>query len=109
MAYAGVTLALIQPFNEYADYRRAAVLRMLDMNDADKAGIKKGQKARFSASERGFVDAIAALVSQNPESARDRLLSFYFPCFILRFLLNVCMHHYKNVKIPPQREIVKCK
>ena len=54
MAYAGVTLALIQPFNEYADYRRAAVLRMLDMSDADKAGIKQGRKARFSESERGL-------------------------------------------------------
>ena len=47
MAYAGVTLALIQPFNEYADYRRAAVLRMLDMSDADKARHQAGPEGAF--------------------------------------------------------------
>ncbi|MDG1358761.1 MAG: hypothetical protein P8P36_11270 [Akkermansiaceae bacterium] len=74
MAYAGVSLALVQPFNEYADCRRAAVLKMLDLCDADKTQIKQGKPARFSASERGFSEAIAALVSQNPESAAAMFL-----------------------------------
>ncbi len=74
MAYAGVSLALVQPFNEYADCRRAAVLKMLDLCDADKAHMGQGKPARFSASERGFAEAIAALVSQDPKRAADMFL-----------------------------------
>ncbi|MGB2403182.1 MAG: hypothetical protein ACPIA7_07200 [Akkermansiaceae bacterium] len=74
MAYSGVTLALIQPFNEYADYRSAAALKMLDICDADKATMELGKEARFSSSERGFSRAIAALVSQKPGSAANMLL-----------------------------------
>ena len=109
MAYAGVTLALIQPFNEYADCRRAAVLRMLDMNDADKAGIKQGQKARFSASERGFVDAIAALVSQNPESASDMFLKVAIedPRFIQAKMIAVFLNRggYNVANEPSQKRL----
>lgn len=74
MAYSGVTLALIQPFNEYADYRSAAALKMLDICDADKAAVDLGKKARFSSSEKGFSRAIAALVSQKPQSAATMFL-----------------------------------
>lgn len=74
MAYTGVALALVQPFNEYADCRRAAVLKMLDICDADKAQIKESKATRFTASERGFTEAVAALVSENPESAGDMFL-----------------------------------
>ena len=109
MAYAGVTLALIQPFNEYADCRRAAVLRMLDMNDADKAGIKQGQKARFSASERGFIDAIAALVSQNPESASDMFLKVAIedPRFIQAKMIAVFLNRggYNVANEPSQKRL----
>ena len=109
MAYAGVTLALIQPFNEYADYRRAAVLRMLDMSDADKAGIKQGRKARFSESERGFVDAIAALVSQNPESAGDMLLKVAKddPRFIQAKMIAVFLNRggYNVANEPSQKRL----
>ena len=109
MAYAGVTLSLIQPFNEYADYRRAAVLRMLDMSDADNARIKKGQKARFSESERGFVDAIAALVSQNPESAGDMLLKVAKddPRFIQAKMIAVFLNRggYNVANEPSQKRL----
>jgi tetratricopeptide (TPR) repeat protein len=74
MAYAGVTMALIQPFNEYADCRGAAVLKMLDISDADKSRLAQGKAGRFSTAERGFADAVAALVSQNPQSAGDMFL-----------------------------------
>lgn len=74
MAYAGVTLALIQPFNEYADCRRAAVMKMLDICDADQVAIEQGAAARFSTSEKGFSKGIAALVSQKPQIAAEIFL-----------------------------------
>jgi tetratricopeptide (TPR) repeat protein len=69
MAYCGVTLALAKPYNEYAKYRRAAVSRMLDLVDADKAGMKLGKAERFPAVEKGFVMATATLVSASPRAA----------------------------------------
>ena len=74
MAYAGVTLALIQPFNEYADCRRAAVMKMLDICDADQVAIEQGAAARFPTSEKGFSRGIAALVSQKPQIAAEIFL-----------------------------------
>ena len=52
MAYCGVTLALVQPFSEFADQRRAAVTRMLDMIDADNKAVVEGKGERFSALEK---------------------------------------------------------
>jgi len=69
MAYCGVTLALVQPFSEFADQRRAAVTRMLDMIDADNKAVVEGKGERFSALEKKFAMAIAALVSMEPKTS----------------------------------------
>lgn len=69
MAYCGVTLALAKPYNEYAKYRMVAVNRMLDLLDADDAGVKAGKVERFSAAEKEFVLATATLVSASPRAA----------------------------------------
>ena len=75
MAYAGVALAWIQPFNEYADCRNASVARMLELIKADELGVEQGKKERYLASERRFALALAALVSGKPELAGDLFLS----------------------------------
>jgi len=69
MAYCGVSLALIQPFNEYSDFRRAAVTRMLDLVDADDLAMKNGKAGRYPKLEKKFAVAIAALVATNPRTA----------------------------------------
>lgn len=75
MAYAGVALAWIQPFNEYADCRNAAAARMLELSKADELAREQGKKERYLASERRFAVAVGALVSQKPGVARDLLLA----------------------------------
>lgn len=69
MAYCGVTLALVQPFSEYADQRRAAVTKMLDLVDLDDQGVKEGRAQRYTVMEKKFTSAIAALVSMDPQTA----------------------------------------
>lgn len=69
MAYCGVTLALVQPFGEYADQRRAAVNRMLDLIDADNRGGEIGKVEVYPEEEKKFAMAIAALVSMDPKTA----------------------------------------
>ena len=69
MAYCGVTLALVQPFGEYADQRRAAVTRMLDLIDADDEGVKNGKAECYQVMEKKFSSAIAALISMDPKIA----------------------------------------
>ncbi|MGB2010442.1 MAG: hypothetical protein ACPHYF_02855 [Akkermansiaceae bacterium] len=75
MAYAGVALAWIQPFNEYAQYRDAATRRMLELVKADEANIQGGGEQRYRASERRFVAAVAALVNQKPQDAAELFMS----------------------------------
>lgn len=75
MAYAGVALAWIQPFNEYAHCRDAAVARMLELGKADEANVERGEKQRYLPSERRFVAAVAALVAQKPGDAADLFMS----------------------------------
>ena len=69
MAYCGVSLALVQPFSEYADYRRAAVTRMLDLINDDDKGVKEGKVKRFTELEKKFAMAVASLVSTDPKTA----------------------------------------
>jgi len=69
MAYCGVTLALAKPYNEYSNYRMAAVTRMLDLIDADDKARDAGKAERFPAVEKRFAVATATLVSSSPRDA----------------------------------------
>ncbi len=74
MAYAGVALSWIQPFNEYSACREAAVARMLELSDADDVIVKQGGQGAYVDSEKRFVRAVAALVAQKPETATRSFL-----------------------------------
>lgn len=74
MAYAGVALSWIQPFNEYSNCRKAAVKRMLELSDADDATIEQGREGIYLDSEKRFVRAVAALVAQKPDDAAKLFL-----------------------------------
>lgn len=74
MAYAGVVLSWIQPFNEYSDCRKAAITRMLELSDADDVKIEQGGEGVYLESEKRFVRAVAALAAKKPEAAARSFL-----------------------------------
>jgi len=91
LAYSGVTLALSQPFNEYSEYRRAAVERMLDLMEADSAAIKAGKHERYPKIEKQFAAAIATMVSDSPVAAGTVFMALgeTFPNLLQARLLGV--------------------
>lgn len=91
LAYCGVVLALAKPYSEYADYRRAAITRMLDLLDADDKQVKEGKVERYPAMEKKFVMATATLVSTSPRTAGALFhkMSEEYPQLIQTRLLSV--------------------
>ena len=91
LAYCGVTLALAQPFNEDAEYKRAAVERMLDLMEADVAAVKEGKLERYPKVEKQFCAAAATMVSDSPASAGEVFLALgeKFPNLLQARLLGV--------------------
>ena len=91
MAYCGVALSLARPHNEYVAYRRAAVDRILDLLEADKALEKAGQIGRFPDVEKDFCAAVVTLVSTSPRTAGAMFhqISQDYPNFIQARLLSL--------------------
>ncbi|BDS08873.1 hypothetical protein NT6N_39130 [Oceaniferula spumae] len=91
LAYCGVTLALAQPYNEYVDYRRVAVERMLDLMEADTISVRQGNQARFPKIEVQFCAATATLVSDSPVAAGALFMALgdKFPNLLQARLLGV--------------------
>ncbi|NWK57713.1 tetratricopeptide repeat protein [Verrucomicrobiaceae bacterium N1E253] len=93
MAYAGVALALARPHNEYIEFRRAAVDRLLDLLEIDTKREQAGQVARFPALEKEFAAAVATLVSTSPRGAGKMFfqLGQDYPQFLQAQLLAVLL------------------
>ncbi len=91
LAYCGVTLALAQPFNEYSEYRRAAVDRMLDLMESDTAAMKSGKPERYPKIEKQFSAATATMVSESPVAAGALFIALgeKFPNLLQAKLLGV--------------------
>ena len=91
LAYCGVSLALAQPYNEYTAYKRAAVDRMLDLMEADAAGIEAGKPERYPEVEKRFCAAAATMVSGEVQAAGKLFLALgkHFPNMIQAKLLGV--------------------
>lgn len=91
LAYSGVALALARPFNEYSEYRRAAVDRMLDLMEMDTEAMKKGKPERYPKIEKQFCAAAATMVSDSPVAAGGMLMALgeKFPNLLQAKLLGV--------------------
>ena len=89
MAYCGVVLSLARPHNEYLSYRRAAVDRILDLLEAEKAEVDAGRAGRFPELEKDFAAAVVTLVSTSPRAAGAMFhkMSQDYPHFIQAHLL----------------------
>lgn len=91
LAYSGIALALAQPFNEFSEYRRAAVERMLDLMEVDTEAMKKGKPERYPKIEKQFSAATATMVSDSPVAAGGMFMALgeKFPNLLQARLLGV--------------------